>query len=413
MKPFSSRLNACAGLGVARKFAPVVPFALALAGLVIPDGFGAVEAKTPGSTYCFYGKCHRVKSIAETQALVGTEETLAASFYDDCANDSLNPCGLTSSGEVYRPNAADNAASPIYPDGTILLVWSPESREAAVIRVNNAGPYWGNRTLDVSKGVAQRLGFTGEGVATLKIRVIDAPAPGEATYRERRTYDRVPGYIGQYDSLDAAHAGMAAVMGLEAIAASVMAPSGAGAIVAARADQSTEPESVQVAVAPEAKVEAKNAAELAVAAAETAPAKTELKVAEAKIEKAPEAKVTEARPVDKAEPKTVEQAQAKPVEQKVASNDEAPAAETADASKPERETRAKVASEERSGKQSAKSRSKVAERSRPVTRAVRVAAQKATEQRRSPNRYASNSPKDGAWEGGANDMSLLSRYRKI
>src|SRR5690242_2958661 len=115
MKPISSRLSLRAQGSIARKIPSFAPLALALAALVVPEGFGAVEAKTPGSTYCYYGKCHRVKSIPETEALVGTEQALSASFYDSCENDSLNPCGLTSSGEVYRPNAADNAASPIYP----------------------------------------------------------------------------------------------------------------------------------------------------------------------------------------------------------------------------------------------------------------------------------------------------------
>ena len=46
--------------------------ASALAAMALPVTLAApAEAKTPGSTYCFYGKCHRVKTIAETQALVG------------------------------------------------------------------------------------------------------------------------------------------------------------------------------------------------------------------------------------------------------------------------------------------------------------------------------------------------------
>src|SRR5262245_14307501 len=81
------------------------------------------EAKTPGSTYCYYGTCHRVKTLAETQSLIGGKELLQASFYDSCKNDRYNPCGLTSSGEAFEPERADNAASPIYPDGTTLLVW--------------------------------------------------------------------------------------------------------------------------------------------------------------------------------------------------------------------------------------------------------------------------------------------------
>lgn len=91
-------------------------------GMSITTGSTPVAAKTPGETYCYYGTCHRVKSIAETEALVGFAETLPASFYDSCKKDKLNPCGLTSSGEAFNPDAPDNAASPIYPDGTTLLV---------------------------------------------------------------------------------------------------------------------------------------------------------------------------------------------------------------------------------------------------------------------------------------------------
>ncbi len=173
-------------------------------------GGGEAEAKTPGKTYCFHGKCHRVKTIADTEAMIGQEETVSASFYDSCKRDRYNPCGLTSSGEVFRADAADNAASPTYPDGTTLLVWSPVTQASVVLRVNNAGPYWGGRKLDVSRGAADKLGFSGQGVATLKIRVLDAPTAAEAAYKKGRKYDPLPGYIGKFASLDEAHAGVAA-----------------------------------------------------------------------------------------------------------------------------------------------------------------------------------------------------------
>lgn len=162
------------------------------------------EAKTPGSTYCYYGTCHRVKTIAETQSLIGTKEVVQASFYDDCKSDPLNPCGLTSSGETFRPDRPDNAASPIYPDGTTLLVWSAQSKEAVVLRVNNAGPYWGGRKLDVSRAAADALGFRPVGVAELQIHVLDAPSKQEATYERYRRYRAVPGPVGKYASLDEA-----------------------------------------------------------------------------------------------------------------------------------------------------------------------------------------------------------------
>jgi rare lipoprotein A len=192
-------------------------------------------AKTPGSTYCYYGTCHRVKSIAETEAMIGQEETLVASHYDSCKKDRYNPCGLTSSGEAFNPETDDTAASPIYPDGTKLLVWSPETSVAIVLRINNAGPYWGNRKLDVARGAAERLGFAGEGIATLKVRVLSAPTVEEATYKKNRTYPPVPGYIGRFASTESAQVAMASVNALETLAGFVGVPAKGETMNVARA----------------------------------------------------------------------------------------------------------------------------------------------------------------------------------
>jgi rare lipoprotein A (peptidoglycan hydrolase) len=203
----------------------IASIASAFAAVAIPATISTpVEAKTPGKTYCFVGKCHRVKTIEETAALVGVEESITASHYDDCSKDRFNPCGLTSSGERFHPDRPDNTASPIYPDGTQLLVWSPSNKRALVVRVNNAGPYWGNRTLDLSRAAAEKLGFEGEGVAKLKVRVIKAPEPAETKYVENRNYDPVPGDIGQYASLDDAQRGMAVVLAFKATTGSPFAP---------------------------------------------------------------------------------------------------------------------------------------------------------------------------------------------
>lgn len=164
------------------------------------------EAKGPGRTYCFYKTCHRVKTIAETQALVGRDIKVIASHYDSCKKDRFNPCGLTSSGERFNAERPDNAASPILPDGTIALVWSKTTQEAVVLRINNAGPYWGNRKLDLSRGAARKLGIHGVGEVTL--RVLKAPTAAEARYSRNRVYEPVPGPIGQFASLDAAQGAM-------------------------------------------------------------------------------------------------------------------------------------------------------------------------------------------------------------
>lgn len=197
----------------ARKFGRAGLAALlpAAGALVLAAGMSGdtAEAKTPGKSYCFYGKCHRVKTIAETQALVGKDEIVHASHYDSCKRDRYNPCGLTSSGAVFESEAPDNAASPNLPDGTTVLVRSLDTGVALVLRINNAGPYWGNRKLDVSRKAAEVLGFAGKGVARLEMRVIAAPTLAEATYKKRRVYEPVPGYVGTFASLDAAETGAA------------------------------------------------------------------------------------------------------------------------------------------------------------------------------------------------------------
>jgi rare lipoprotein A len=176
--------------------------AVTLAVVLVPPT--SANAKTPGKTYCFIGVCHRVNTLQEMAELVGKDLTFKSSFYDDCKVDRFNPCGLTASGEVFRPNDADNAASPIYPEGTVVLVRNPLNGSSAVLRINSAGPYWKGRMLDVSRGTAEALGFKKRGVANLDVRVISAPTKAEARYKKNRRYDAVPGPIGQFASLEAA-----------------------------------------------------------------------------------------------------------------------------------------------------------------------------------------------------------------
>lgn len=145
----------------------------ALAGLVSADS--ATLAKTPGKTYCINGVCHRVKTVAEMESLVGYEEVVVASYYDDCKIDKHNPCTALSSGEDFRPDLPDNAASPVYPNGTILYLTNPQTNKQVLVRVNNSGPYKKGRMLDVSRAAAEALGFKRLGTAKLKVTVISGP----------------------------------------------------------------------------------------------------------------------------------------------------------------------------------------------------------------------------------------------
>lgn len=133
------------------------------------------HAKKPGKTYCYNSVCHRVKTSSEMEKLVGFEEVVTASFYDDCKVDPGNPCTILSSGEEMRADLPDNAASPVYPNGTILVLVNPKTEAMALVRINNSGRYVKGRMLDVSRATAEKLGFAKMGIARLKVTVISGP----------------------------------------------------------------------------------------------------------------------------------------------------------------------------------------------------------------------------------------------
>lgn len=156
--------------------AAIALVSLGLALCALPAG---AFAKTPGTTYCVNGICHRVKTIEEVQAQIGHEETVGASFYEDCKVDPGNPCTPLSSGEELHADRPDNAASPVYPNGTVLALSNPKNDRNARVRVNNSGPYISGRMLDVSRATAERLGFIDAGSAQLKVIVVSGPAKRE------------------------------------------------------------------------------------------------------------------------------------------------------------------------------------------------------------------------------------------
>ena len=144
-------------------------------GVAVSSLPSAAFAKKPGATYCINGVCHRVKTVDEVKAEIGLEVIQGASFYDQCEVDPDNPCTPLSSGEEFHADRPDNAASPIYPNGTLLALVNPKTNSTALVRINNSGPYFKGRLLDVSRATAVQLGFLDAGTAQLNVTVMPDP----------------------------------------------------------------------------------------------------------------------------------------------------------------------------------------------------------------------------------------------
>src|SRR5262245_53957708 len=81
----------------------------------------------------------------------------------------------TASGESYDMFQF-TAAHKTLPLGTIVKVTNLRNGKWVVCRVNDRGPYVGNRIIDVSYGAAQMLSFRARGVEKVKIEILEEPA---------------------------------------------------------------------------------------------------------------------------------------------------------------------------------------------------------------------------------------------
>jgi len=89
-----------------------------------------------------------------------------ASFYGDefIGNHTAN-------GEIYVHNKM-TAAHRLWPFHTQVKVTNLNNRRSVIVRINDRGPFIEGRHLDVSKGVAEALGFVRAGVIDVRMEVI-------------------------------------------------------------------------------------------------------------------------------------------------------------------------------------------------------------------------------------------------
>lgn len=98
------------------------------------------------------------------------DKTGYASWYggDDHGRETAN-------GEVYDKGTL-SAAHPTLPIPSYARVTNLENGRSVMVRINDRGPYVGNRLVDVSERAAQLLGFQSKGLSHVRLQYI-GPAP--------------------------------------------------------------------------------------------------------------------------------------------------------------------------------------------------------------------------------------------
>lgn len=80
----------------------------------------------------------------------------------------------TASGETFDMNAL-TAAHRSLPLNCYIRVTNKSNGKSVIVKVNDRGPFHGNRVLDLSYGAAKQLGITNAGVGKVSIERVDGP----------------------------------------------------------------------------------------------------------------------------------------------------------------------------------------------------------------------------------------------
>jgi rare lipoprotein A len=131
----------------------------------VPKGGGTYRV---GKPYTVAGRVY----VPEEDAAY-REEGLASWYGNDFHGR------LTANGEVFDM-ASLTAAHPTLPMPSYARVTNLSNGKSLIVRVNDRGPYHGNRLIDVSNKAAELLEFKGHGVARVRVEYV-ARAPLEGS----------------------------------------------------------------------------------------------------------------------------------------------------------------------------------------------------------------------------------------
>ena len=139
---------------------PQPPMAPVLAALPLQPAVLAQELTEP------LLKLTAARDVAVNQPQVRSTSQGEASWYGPGFFGNL-----TANGEIYRPGTM-TAAHRTLPFGTRVRVTNLWNGRSAVVRINDRGPYVGQRVIDLGHGAAEELGLFHSGIAQVKLEVL-------------------------------------------------------------------------------------------------------------------------------------------------------------------------------------------------------------------------------------------------
>lgn len=136
----------------------------------------AVGSAGPLAALCLLGlaACSSPPAESSPQQEAGPTQRGVASYYGPGFHGRR-----TASGERFDRNAP-TAAHRTLPLGTVARVTNVETGRSETVTINDRGPHVRGRVVDVSEGVARRLGMREQGTAEVEVTPIALPDQQDA-----------------------------------------------------------------------------------------------------------------------------------------------------------------------------------------------------------------------------------------
>lgn len=137
--------------------------------------------------------CILVSPIGKDQLAVGSTNFVRRHAFIGPRLDQASWYGewhhgrTTANGEQFDMFAL-TAAHRSLPFGTLLRVTDLRTGRFVIVRINDRGPYWEDRSLDLSYGAAEQLGILDKGTTRVRIEVVsEREAASDPTFAQHFT----------------------------------------------------------------------------------------------------------------------------------------------------------------------------------------------------------------------------------
>jgi rare lipoprotein A len=138
---------------------------LGLGGMVVPKAAVPVAVAATALPAVAHAAESAVEEV-DLPPLAHDTETVEASYYGD--EFAGRP---TASGETFDPELM-TAAHRTLPFGSLVQVTEALSGKSVTVRINDRGPFHGDRAIDLSEAAARQIGLIAQGAGKVTLRLL-------------------------------------------------------------------------------------------------------------------------------------------------------------------------------------------------------------------------------------------------